>query len=171
MNDFSKSDDSLDGLDCGILNESPIVLYWRPEIWLKHLNWFDENKYKTFTFDAMVWKTELDFHKCIKDVLNFPDYYGENLDALNDCLGDLDFNDCVGIVIAIKNYHFFTKFHHQTAQRILDIIAYNSWKHIISNKRFLALIQTDVADASYEPVGARPVIWNREEWLNSKRGL
>lgn len=31
-----------------------------------------------------------DGHKYIKEALDFPDYYGENLDALYDCLCDLD---------------------------------------------------------------------------------
>lgn len=31
-----------------------------------------------------------DGHKYIKKALDFPDYYGENLDALYDCLCDLD---------------------------------------------------------------------------------
>ena len=29
------------------------------------------------------------FHRAVAAVLDFPDYYGSNLDALNDCLGDL----------------------------------------------------------------------------------
>lgn len=29
-------------------------------------------------------------HKYIKEALDFPDYYGENLDALYDCLCDLN---------------------------------------------------------------------------------
>ena len=28
-------------------------------------------------------------HKLLKEAFNFPDYYGCNLDALYDCLGDL----------------------------------------------------------------------------------
>ena len=28
-------------------------------------------------------------HKYLKETLNFPDYYGENLDALYDCLTDI----------------------------------------------------------------------------------
>ncbi len=30
------------------------------------------------------------FHAYLADELDFPDYYGCNLDALNDCLGDID---------------------------------------------------------------------------------
>ena len=35
-------------------------------------------------------KTIADFHKTIKFILNFPDYYGENLDALWDCIRCID---------------------------------------------------------------------------------
>ena len=31
-------------------------------------------------------KNKKDFHKQIKNILNLPEYYGENLDALWDCL-------------------------------------------------------------------------------------
>lgn len=30
-----------------------------------------------------------DIHELIADALEFPDYYGMNLDALHDCLGDI----------------------------------------------------------------------------------
>ncbi len=29
-------------------------------------------------------------HKYLREALNFPEYYGENLDALHDCLTELD---------------------------------------------------------------------------------
>jgi ribonuclease inhibitor len=34
--------------------------------------------------------TIADFHNEIKVILDFPDYYGENLDALWDCLTEID---------------------------------------------------------------------------------
>ncbi len=38
------------------------------------------------TIDGRQIKDEEDFHHIIKQVLDFPDFYGENLDALWDCL-------------------------------------------------------------------------------------
>lgn len=40
-----------------------------------------------------------DGHDYLKKVLNFPDYYGKNLDALYDCLTDIGVNT----VIILKN--------------------------------------------------------------------
>ena len=41
-------------------------------------------------------------HPYLKDALDFPDYYGNNLDALNDCLGDMD--NCVIHLINTEEY-------------------------------------------------------------------
>lgn len=37
-------------------------------------------------------------HKEMKETFNFPDYYGENLDALNDCLREIDSEHLVYIL-------------------------------------------------------------------------
>ena len=34
-------------------------------------------------------------HKYIAETAGFPEWYGKNLDALNDCLGELGKNTCV----------------------------------------------------------------------------
>lgn len=158
-------------LDYSIMQNSPIALYWNVEIWLKHTDWFGQNGYKIISFDAADWRTEESFHEDLKAGLEFPDYYGMNLDALDECLGDLEFHDFDGIVIAIKNYHMFEKLLQRTAQVLLDVLADSSWTHLLLGKRLVALIQTDQADASFAPVGAKSVMWNPEEWLDSKRGL
>ena len=41
---------------------------------------------KTVTIDLSVCKTYADIHLLLKRELDFPAYYGENLDALWDCL-------------------------------------------------------------------------------------
>lgn len=40
--------------------------------------------------------TEADIHRILKETLGFPEYYGENLDALYDCLTDLREDTAVG---------------------------------------------------------------------------
>ncbi len=48
----------------------------------------DGNK-KTFVLDGGEMKTVKGAHAYIAEKLDFPDYYGKNLDALADCLGEL----------------------------------------------------------------------------------
>lgn len=36
-------------------------------------------------------------HECIKEELDFPEYYGANLDALHDCLTEISEDTCIGI--------------------------------------------------------------------------
>lgn len=43
----------------------------------------------TITLDAKLMKDVKSTHNYLKEKFNFPYYYGENLDALYDCLGDI----------------------------------------------------------------------------------
>ena len=43
-------------------------------------------------------------HKKIKEELNFPDYYGANLDALNDCISELDGIDFIYILVCENTF-------------------------------------------------------------------
>ncbi|MBR6023789.1 MAG: barstar family protein [Methanobrevibacter sp.] len=44
-----------------------------------------------------------DGHKYLKKALDFPDYYGENLDALYDCLCELNCEIHIKNVTAVKD--------------------------------------------------------------------
>lgn len=44
-------------------------------------------------------KDKEEAHKIIKEALNFPDYYGANLDALNDALSELEEGSSIVIYV------------------------------------------------------------------------
>lgn len=52
-------------------------------------------------------KTLQSFFKEIANALNFPDYFGENLDALDEMISDLEWIEEKSIVIIIMNYNSF----------------------------------------------------------------
>ena len=41
---------------------------------------------QTIFLDANLYKTPLELHTALKNMLSLPDYYGNNADAHNDCL-------------------------------------------------------------------------------------
>ncbi len=44
---------------------------------------------KEITIDCRGFVSRSDFHKAFADALSFPDHYGNNLDALHDCLTEI----------------------------------------------------------------------------------
>lgn len=71
-----------------------------------------------YTVDFKDVKQYEEIHGALKRGLNFPYYYGENLDALWDCLTDSIDNDDV---IILKNYQFVEKADKEYADDILRI--------------------------------------------------
>ena len=60
----------------------------------------------------------LEIHKALKAGLDFPNYYGENLDALWDCLTETVGNN---VTIILKNYQDVEKVHKEYAEKILEV--------------------------------------------------
>ena len=56
---------------------------------------------KTVTIDCAPIKTAKDFHRELAQALEFEDYYGNNLDALFDCLTDI----CEPTELILNNWH------------------------------------------------------------------
>src|SRR5678809_1679452 len=91
---------------------------------------------------------------CIRD-----SYYGENLDALNDCLSDIEINE-PGLVIVFRHFQIVDK---DIAHSLLDIFARNSRLHNLFGKRLLTLVQVDNPNYQIDPVGSSSVLWNGAE--------
>jgi RNAse (barnase) inhibitor barstar len=104
-------------------------------------------------------------HKQLKKELSFPDYYGENWDALHDCLSELEISEMGQILV----FRHLDSFGAELVHNLLDIFAQNARRHMLFGKRLIALVQVD--NPNYQPgeVGATSAIWNRAEWLNKNR--
>ena len=104
-------------------------------------------------------------HSQLKEKLDFPDYYGENFDALRDCLSDLNIIK-TGLVLVFRHLDTIKK---QIAHAILDIMADSARLHMLFGDRIITLAQVDDPDYEIDPVGQTSVLWNGQEWLNSRR--
>ena len=77
-----------------------------------------EREKNIYTVDFEGVQYYLEIHKALKDGLDFPNYYGENLDALWDCLTEfIDPDD----VIILKNYQFDENDNAEYAKKILNV--------------------------------------------------
>ncbi len=152
-------------LDWSILQNGWTSLYWKKEVLEKDLEWLAEENYSLVDFDCKTWTDEKEMHKQLKQKLNFPDYYGENFDALSDCLLDLEILNVGQIVI----FRHLDSLDAEQVHILLDIFSNNSRRQMLFGKRFIVLAQVDNPKYQIKEVGAMPVMWNQAEWLDSNR--
>lgn len=126
--------------------------------------------FDVYIFDCESW----DKNSCllkIGNTLEFPDYSGKTLDDFNDCLSDIVPSD-EGFVLVLKNFDKFNERDKDTAYHVLDIIQNNSWKLLVGNqKKLIFFLHSSDPQLHIQPLGALPVLWNNEEWLNKSRGV
>ena len=154
-----------EGLDWYILQNGWTSLYWRTNILDEDIKWFEKENYFILEFNCKTWDNDKIIHSQLKEKLDFPDYYGENFNALRDCLSDLNIIK-TGMVIVFRHLDNVNK---KTAHAILDIFADTARLHMLFGNRIITLAQVDNPDYEIDPVGQSTVIWNRQEWLNAKR--
>lgn len=158
-------------LDGHILLNGSISLYFKNHILEESLSWFKENKYISFSFDCSQWTSEEEFHKDVSRVFGFPDYYGENLNAFNDCMSDFEIPYGEGVIVILKKFDHYTKKFPDSAQSLLDVLEISSRRFLLTGRKLITLVQSDDPTISFDPVGACPVMWNGKEWLKKNRGL
>ncbi len=168
---FLNAVDIWDRLDYQLLQNGAVSLYFSEEILQEDCQWLKTHEYKVRGLDASNWLREDVFHADVKRVLGFPDYYGNNMNAFNDCLSELDINSEGGYAIALVHFDKFFIALPDRAKAVLDIIETNSRRFLITGQRLLALVQTDNPRAYYEHVGCITPSWNPRERLDRNRGL
>jgi hypothetical protein len=95
------------------LSNSAVYLYHSAQILGEAVGVLRGEGMHIVELDALTWESESDMHDALSLALGFPDYYGRNLDALNDCLGDVVDRDhenrpnTAGIAMSIRRYDAF----------------------------------------------------------------
>jgi Barstar (barnase inhibitor) len=162
-------------LDFRLMLHSFVTLFWRIEVLEQAVNWLGAHGYTSVQLNAGQWASDADMHRDIATALSFPDYYGRNLAALNDCMGDvIDYQygttkDATGLVLAFTSYDTFAGASPRSAHALLDIIARQARCAALTGHRVLCLVQSNDPMITFEPVGAMGVLWNPAEWLDARR--
>src|SRR5690606_31403249 len=78
QNNMKKTDEY--GLDFQILQSGAICMYHKTAILEKDLEWLRDARYRIININTRNW-TSKTVHKELKEQMDFPDYYGENLNA------------------------------------------------------------------------------------------
>ena len=163
-------------VDFRLVQNTFVTMFWRTSLLDDTLGWLQSHAYHVVEFDAGSWSSDADMYDDVASALDFPDYFGRNLHALNDCMWDVasgaygwDASVNTGVVIVLRAFDAFTAVDRSTAQNMLDIFAGQARSAI--GHRIICLVQSDDPRLTFEPVGAMRVRWNDAEWLDSKRDL
>ncbi len=158
----------IEGKDIEILKNGPICKYFKTAVLDEDLIWFQNNKFEIIDINLSNW-TKKNFHKKLKDSLNFPNYYGENLDAFNDCLSDMLDNRFNGLILVFRNFDNFYIEDNSNSEAILDIISKESRNWLLFGKKLIVLLQSNDSNIDFSELGGVSPHWNTSERLNSDR--
>lgn len=167
---FSDNPDEWQRLDLRLLQNGSVHLYYRTALFNEDAEWLKNHGYQLDSFDCSNWETEREMHHDFASRLEFPDYYGKNLDALNDRLSDISVSNS-GRVLAFHRYDVFTLKYPKVAWHVLDIVERNAWLNLLFDRRLFAIVQSNNPSIEFPLIGSRRAMWNPREWLNKNRGL
>jgi len=176
---FSTDEPNDHRLDWTILRDGGVELYWRPDILADDIDWLESNGYKVISFEAAEWRSEDQMHDSFRTALGFPDYYGNNLNALEDCIwNDLLVPDTGGLVLVLNHYDQFAEAvqiegsnERSFAATVLHVLARAIRYQMLFGKRLMILVQSSDPRIRFEHLAEISADWNRREWLNKNRGL
>ena len=154
-----------------LLQNGAVGLYFRRQVLAEDIEWLKEHDYRVDTFECSVWLSESEMHEALSCGLQFPDYYGRNLAALNDGISDIEVPEEGGRVLVFNRYDSFAARVPHVAWSVLDLMEFRSRQFLLFGRRSMILVQSDDPEISLELGGGCSVMWDPREWLRSSRGL
>jgi hypothetical protein len=158
-----------------LAQNSFVSMFFRRSMLEDFAGWLREQGYQLVEVDCQEPRDSTEMLVALGRAFSFPEYYGRNLNALNDCMRDVAgyhygaLDSATGTVLILNRYDAFAALDGNAAHAILDIFAGQARSAALIGHRMLCLVQSNDPRLTFEPVGAMPVIWNPREWLDSSR--
>lgn len=170
MAPFNLSDDS-DRLDWYLLQNGPAVLYFSRSVLAEHAAWLRRHHYGVHQFDCSADDTEDDLHREIGKALGFHGYKRSHLDAFNDFLSQLEIPQEGGLALVFAGFDAVWRKSPDRLWTMLDIIADNARRFLLTGMRLLTLVQSDDEGigTKLKPVGATRIGLNMVEFGRNVR--
>jgi hypothetical protein len=162
-------------VDWALLQNGFVTKFCSTDMLEKSVTWLRQSGYEIVEMDTADWESESDIHLAFSEGFSFPEYYGDNFNALRDCLRDVAHyaygsnRDATGTVLVMKNFDRFLRKDRDLSQALLEVFAYGAHFALLIGHRMICLIQCSDPDTAIDPIGAISVQWDREEFLNSVR--
>jgi hypothetical protein len=80
-------------LDYRLMQSSFVTMFHDTAVLAEAQDWLRSHAYAVIELDAAGWADQERMHNDLAHGLGFPEYYGRNLNALNDCLSDIASGD------------------------------------------------------------------------------
>jgi len=101
-------------VDFRLVSNTFVSMFFSESVLDATLDWLSSHDYDIRTAETSSWADEGDMHRDLATTLEFPAYYGNNLDALNDCMRDVAYAHygvragATGLVLLLRNFDAFT---------------------------------------------------------------
>lgn len=172
MAPFSSQEEMSHALDFELLRQGVVILYLSDAVLDSDLAWLAARGYRVDRVECGGIRTESEFHRVIAEALSFPPHYGENLDALDDCMSDLTFDGVTGRVIVLADVDELHAQQPDFTGVCIDILEERSRHAMLFGDRMLVVAK--VRDAWFNAIPRSPrnsLAWNSKEWLSARRGV
>ena len=163
MTAFADTPEERQRLDWQLLRNGAVALYSSTRVLDEDTAWLSSHGYRVLKFRANEWTTGEAMHSALASALKFPDYYGRNLNALNDVLGDVEMPDEGGLVLVLTRFDAFAARDQELAWNLLDLFAKHSRVFALTGHRFLLFCQSNDPTLAVAPFGAHSLAWNPRE--------
>lgn len=166
---FNRQVNNCSKVDWAVLINGSISLYCNENILIKDLDWLKNNQCKVIILDFSEILSIEEFHARIKKTCEFPDYYGENMSALSDCLlHDLEIPYDGGCAFVFKDFDSFYMKDKEMAHDILERCE-ASRQRMLTGERLITLLQSGNPKFVPDTIGAYKISWNRHEFVEAYR--